>query len=489
MIARLAVLSIALIGLTSCSFAQDPATRHELGWRLRRFEAELEEDLSEDRLKRAVRPMTSAVEAFFSQNWDQAQEQLSEAYVQVAGFSDKEIAREAAELTIVIDKVVVPDTTESLSVSIRAPFHDQTAFPFSDELATGQIVTEITNADGNEIATVSAGDFLEPILIPLGPEFLPGDYSLVVKYVFLESADDNSQSMPLASRTISIIHRLNERLDELEDALAAVEEAGAERSATLTARGYVRLVQRLQRGAPAEADFSSSRYIELAETIVSSLNENKDNWLGDLPSGEYRLKLVNDEGTATVRLNVPHYEPSQKLPVLFALHGAGGSENFFFDGYGDGKVVDLCNQRNWIIVSPRLTFDGTGIDIDGILEELGKLFPVDTDRVMLAGHSMGAMNILAQVNSTETPYVAAALMGGGFAIPESDRTASVPMFIATGQYDFAASGCRALVDALNEHGYENEFKEYPFVEHMTIVQVALNDAFKFFDEKIRVVEQ
>ena len=33
------------------------------------------------------------------------------------------------------------------------------------------------------------------------------------------------------------------------------------------------------------------------------------------------------------------------MPVVVALHGAGGSENLFFEGYGAGHIVTECRKR------------------------------------------------------------------------------------------------------------------------------------------------
>ena len=54
------------------------------------------------------------------------------------------------------------------------------------------------------------------------------------------------------------------------------------------------------------------------------------------------------------------------LPLVIALHGAGGSENMFFDAYGNGKIVDLCRKRGWLLVAPRLSFFGLGMPVDSI---------------------------------------------------------------------------------------------------------------------------
>ena len=67
-----------------------------------------------------------------------------------------------------------------------------------------------------------------------------------------------------------------------------------------------------------------------------------------------RNALPGDEVAAdVVRVQVPRdMKKGQSVPLVLALHGAGGSENMFFDGYGDGKVARLCAERGWLLAAP-----------------------------------------------------------------------------------------------------------------------------------------
>ena len=75
-----------------------------------------------------------------------------------------------------------------------------------------------------------------------------------------------------------------------------------------------------------------------------------------------------------------------KQPLVIALHGAGGSENMFFDTYGAGKITALCAKRGWHLVSPRVS----GRFPAQLLESLSKVWNIDSSRVFIVGHSMGA---------------------------------------------------------------------------------------------------
>ena len=48
--------------------------------------------------------------------------------------------------------------------------------------------------------------------------------------------------------------------------------------------------------------------------------------------------------------------------------------------------------------------------------------------------------------------------------------------------DFALAGANGLHRALQAAGASSDFREYSGVEHLAIVQLALADVFRFFDQ-------
>ena len=123
------------------------------------------------------------------------------------------------------------------------------------------------------------------------------------------------------------------------------------------------------------------------------------------------------------------------------MHGAGGSENLFFDGYGDGAIVDECRSRGWIVVSPRT--DGFGLlPVKELVQALAKNYPIDRGRVFLVGHSMGALQVTAAVQAHPDFYAAVAALGGGGVAKPSDALKKLPYYVAAGSEDFALAGVR-----------------------------------------------
>ncbi len=168
------------------------------------------------------------------------------------------------------------------------------------------------------------------------------------------------------------------------------------------------------------------------------------------------------------------------LPLVIALHGAGVSENLFFDGYGDGAIVKLCERRGWLLVALR---DGLP---PGLIDEIDRLYPVDRKRVFLIGHSMGASQAAAAASRSPEAFAAVAAMSGCGPVRPSDALKAVPFFVAAGAEDLGLIGSRGLRDDLQQAGVKKlVYRELPDFEHLLSVQTSLKDVFAFFDEAAR----
>src|SRR5690606_5165427 len=142
-------------------------------------------------------------------------------------------------------------------------------------------------------------------------------------------------------------------------------------------------------------------------------------------------------------LFVPAAPPrADRAPLVIAVHGAGGSENLFFDGYGDGKVVQLAAPRGWFVVAPRNEL--SGIDNAALAASLAERYPIDLTKVFLVGHSMGAMAVMQNASRTPDRFAAVAALGGGGSVRRSDALTKVPFFVGVGSRDFALGQARAL---------------------------------------------
>jgi predicted esterase len=167
-----------------------------------------------------------------------------------------------------------------------------------------------------------------------------------------------------------------------------------------------------------------------------------------------------------------------KQPLVIALHGAGGSENMFFDTYGAGKITALCAKRGWHLVSPRVS----GRFPAQLLESLSKVWNIDSSRVFIVGHSMGAAAASSGVDSGAIQPAAVALLGGGGAVTSQARWKDLPLMIGVGELDFGRMMASRTRPAAERAGSRLMYKEYAGVEHLSIVQCALDDVFTWLDK-------
>jgi predicted peptidase len=170
--------------------------------------------------------------------------------------------------------------------------------------------------------------------------------------------------------------------------------------------------------------------------------------------------------------------------LVIALHGAGGSENMFFDSYGHGAIVELCRKRGWLLLAPRAEGGTTAASLAEMIESLSALYPVDRKHVFLVGHSMGAMQGVGHINRKPELFAGAALISGGGNLTAG--TKNLPIFVGVGADDFAITMSRQLQSGLKKAQVEtSEYHEYTDCEHLFAVQDALPDIFAFFDKIIR----
>ncbi|MBL0173500.1 MAG: alpha/beta hydrolase [Gemmatimonadaceae bacterium] len=110
------------------------------------------------------------------------------------------------------------------------------------------------------------------------------------------------------------------------------------------------------------------------------------------------------------------------VPVLIALHGAGGDENMFIDAYGQGVIATLALAANTIVVSPATSAFGVSpANFDSLMAVLRSEYRVNTARVYVLGHSMGAgvAARLAQQRPQQITAVACLAGGSAVAVPNA----------------------------------------------------------------------
>jgi len=274
---------------------------------------------------------------------------------------------------------------------------------------------------------------------------------------------------------ISAVPRLQERLRQIR-AAAVGSVATTDR---LTLKALSKRLAGLAAGQDYETGVPAARLLAEAEALAHAGN----NYYGPRRPGQFWLALPAGPDAAAVRLFVPKGLSADKpVPLVVALHGAGCTENYFFDGYGCGATVRFCKERGWLMVATRAGGFGQAPPVADVVDELARLYPVDRKRVYLIGHSMGATHAIDAAQTSPGRFAAIAALGGGGNVRKPEALRGLPVFAAVGSEDFALGWARSLAKSLSDAGAAVTAKEYPNVEHIMVVQEALKDVFAFFEK-------
>ncbi len=464
-------LCVAVL-LTAPPGAHGQPARFELGQRLRAFELAWEEATDRQARARAVPHLTDAVRQFFGFRWARAGESLDRARLAVQSAAEPEPAIAwATSLSVRPASRMVEEGAEAIGITL-APF-----YPVATDVPDGAVFHgALRNAAGEPVGTVEAQVSAIPWEGAIPAAAVPdGDYRLTAEIRI--GGDSAAMHAPM----VSIVANAAGRLEALDDRLARLP-AGPEGTLRATATEHRDLLRALFARETPETDYPAARLLAEAEAMLDGAAMESDHFWHRRP-GEFWVTLAGPGGRTHARVFAPEaVAKGEPLPLVLALHGAGGSENMFFDAYGAGKIVDLCRQRGWLLVAPRLGFLGLGMSADRLLAEIARLYPVDGRRVFVVGHSMGAAQAVRLAQEASEPFAAVAAIGGGGRVGSAGPWTQTPFLVIAGDQDFGLPAARRLAEALRAAGAPSvQWKEYPDTEHLGIVQASLPEVSAFFD--------
>jgi pimeloyl-ACP methyl ester carboxylesterase len=444
------------------------SVRYELGMRLRALERDWAEASADDKA-RALPELRSAVDQFFRLRLSTAARGLDRARFTLSESADEgmrwaaqwsvhpewslgETREEPAELRVTLDSLY--------RVELPAP---------EGARALLRLVTE----GGRELARAELPlPCVEaPCSTALQLEGLPsGDHRLIVDFGTSERVWITRElGVSLARGTAARVMAARKALE------AGIAAPSLERS---TASRLLELLERLIAGEALETDYPAARLLHEVEQLVHS--ESGRAFYDSSAPGEFWLRVPVGSREVDLRIAAPASGSGELRPCVVALHGAGGSDNLYFDGYGDGAAVRLATERGWVLIAPRAPFFGP-VDVVGILDVLSDRYALDRTRCVVIGHSMGAAQALGVAADAPDAVAALALIGGGRPSRKDAECVQIPTYIAAGSEDFGLSGARALHESLVKLGGRPRLDVRRGIEHLTIVQEVLPTAFAFFD--------
>ncbi|MDQ8159204.1 MAG: hypothetical protein P3C09_12740 [Gemmatimonadota bacterium] len=203
--------------------------------------------------------------------------------------------------------------------------------------------------------------------------------------------------------------------DEYLARLAAVDSTGPLAQALLSTRERAKLL------VDVPSPERSAEFLHDPATLsrdlareVSVLERGRDPYIG-LVGDFWRVYRGANNALVPMRIVAPPSANVRKpVGVLLVLHGAGGDENMFVDAYGRGIVSKLAAEQRLILVSPRTdVFGVTPAHFDALMALLRNEFRIDSTRVYLIGHSMGAGAAARLVQARPAQFAAVAMLAGG----------------------------------------------------------------------------
>jgi len=432
------------------------ADRYELGRRLRALEQAWAATPSPAARQEALPHAERAVRSFFTFRLTAAARALDEARLALEGEAGP--ARRAGLAVRAVAEAPCVGRGTSLAVDV-APLYEV-------ERPEGRWALRLELRGDGDAVFADARRELDggPLRLELATADAPeGDH--VLRATVLH----DGRPVATSEQLVSVVADLAARLE-------ALEGAGGEDTEGASLAGLVDLVAGLRRGR-RETDLPAARLLADAEAARAAsgpffAGRPGPQWLRLVAPGETRAV------PARVEVGPEALATGEPLPVVVALHGAGGTENMWSDAYGAGLAARLCAERGWLLVAPRVGMFG-GAPVADVVDALAGLYPIDRERVFVLGHSAGAAAGAAAVAAAPDRYAALALLGGGGRIGDA-RLDALPVYVGAGTRDFGRGGAERAAAAFEAAGADVRYVEHT-AEHLLVVAEALPDAFALFD--------
>lgn len=224
------------------------------------------------------------------------------------------------------------------------------------------------------------------------------------------------------------------------------------------------------------------------------------------------------------RLFVPErYDAAEKTPLVVALHGYGGDQDYFFAQLD--TLGELLEEHGFIFVAPMGYstggWYGAPLDIPGnrprssgqptppvtqtaaemrrerelseadvmnVLALVTEEYNIDPDRTYLMGHSMGGMGTYVLGQKYAEKWAAIAPMSGTLGDVEYSlhRLLDVAVMLSAGAAETAVvEAAEAQIALMNEMGIVTGFFVAPGATHQSMIAPTLPKVLEFFADKTR----
>jgi predicted esterase len=342
---------------------------------------------------------------------------------------------------------------------------------------------------------------IEPGRIPFSaqvqvPEMTLGNYDLAV-HLTPASAGVPEMLEDVFTKIVPVhIERLAGEVGALRSRLAkASAKNAAERfpsGAWATVEYALRFYERADRGEEGLRRFGRYSFPEeftRANAILDDLEEGRDPFAGRSGDFHRAYRSAVDQTLQPYRLFVPGaYDGATPAPLVIALHGSGGDESDFFDGYGDLPLKPEAERLGFLVVCPKGRGPNSGYrgaaerDVFDALAEVRREYRIDVRRIYLMGHSMGAFATWRLAAERPELFAALGLISGGGDPGEANKIRDIPQYVVHGELDpvVPVARSRTMVEALRKAGATVVYVELPGAGHYETVAAQLRPMLDFF---------
>jgi predicted esterase len=360
---------------------------------------------------------------------------------------------------------------------------------------TASVRLESTVTPAQPLRELMQAVTIDPAGIPFStqvqiPEMAPGNYELAARLTPTGAAVP--EMLEDVFTKIMPVH-----IEKLEAEAAAVRRrlasATAKNAAALATAEYaLRFYERADRGEEGLRRFGRYSFRDefaRANAILDDLEAGRDPFAGRRGDFHRAYRSPVDETLQPYRLFVPDaYEGTKPAPLVIALHGAGGDENDFFDGYRESPLKPEAERLGFLVVCPKGRAPNSGYrgaaerDVFDVLAEVRREYRIDSRRVFLMGHSMGAFATWRLAAEHPDLFAALGMISGGGDPREANKFRDIPQYVVHGELDqvVPVARSRTMVEALKKAGALVVYVELPGAGHYDSVAPQLRPMLEFF---------
>ena len=410
---------------------------------------------------------------FFLGDYASAVERLDRLVARIDPLREKPAERAADALVLVCDRRWRAKGAERAPIRIVRN-HDGVELP---EDWDAPVQVQAVPVDGTRGWTCAASwrDTAGGKLLDVADAALPDGVDVDVRLLVGDAAPRTLFRLDwLEAPPAQLQQRLLQRLARLEPDGPPLEQA----KASVEARAK-RLRDTIERSAPASILLSPAKEWRELQADAALLEAGDDPFRRRV--GDHWRVLRTERRVVPLRVYAPPQAAGdEKLPLVVALHGAGGDENHWFEAYGAGALERLAERDGVVVAAPAVGFGGwSGADHDALVKALVYCYALDLSRVHVVGHSMGAAAAAGLAAERPAKLAAVACIAGG---PRGAPPAGCPrLLVLSGKRDSVVpfDGVKRAAEAWRAAGAPVEFRASDDEGHTLLVAEHLGEVWSW----------